>query len=149
VNIWAAFSSVGTFPLCIFQEILTAALFVNILEGHLITQATVFHGSEWFLVQDNDPKHTAKLTKAWIDKNMKQNRIDWPSQSQDVNPIKNLFARIKLELIKRNPKNIRNLKLQLLKIWERIDADFLRPYWASMPKRCQLVQESSGYKIKY
>ncbi|KAI6647445.1 hypothetical protein LOD99_12441 [Oopsacas minuta] len=48
VNICAAFSSVGTFPLCIFQEILTAALFVNILEGHLIHKQLFFMGLSGF-----------------------------------------------------------------------------------------------------
>ena len=73
IHIWAAFSSAGTFPLCIFRENLTAVIFCDILHAHLLQQARVLHGENWFLVQDNDPKHTAKITKAWMRENMPQN----------------------------------------------------------------------------
>ena len=149
INIWTGFSSMGTFPLCIFDENLTAVLFVKILEEHLLEQAKVFHQDEWFIVQDNDPKHTAKHTKAWMEQFMDKNRIDWPSQSPDLNPIENLFAWIKLELIKRKPKTKKELIVELTNVWAGIDGFFLHSYWNSMPKRCNLVLENNDYKIKY
>ena len=66
------------------------------------------------MVQDNDPKHTAKITKAWMRENMPQNTLDWPSQSPDVNPIENLFAWLKQELIKRSPVTLNALKGAIL-----------------------------------
>ena len=149
INIWAAFSSMGTFPLFMFTQILDAKLFVKILEVHLLAQASVFHKNNWFLVQDNDPKHTAKLTKAWMQEYMPGNRFEWPSQSPDINPIENIFAWIKQELVKRRAKNISDLKSQLTEVWESINADFLHNYWSSMPKRCNLVIENNGGKIDY
>ena len=44
VHVWAAFSSMETFPLCIFTQNLTGDLFVKIFEWHLIDQAETFHG---------------------------------------------------------------------------------------------------------
>ena len=149
IHIWAAFSSVGTFPLCIFTQNLDSSLFTKILEVHLLAQAKVFHNKEWVLVMDNDPKHTSKATKAWMNENMPNRRLEWPSQSPDVNPIENLFGWIKNELSKRSPKNISALKSELNDIWSNIDPVFLEPYWSSMPKRCRLLIDGDGYKIDY
>ena len=79
-----------------------------------------------------------QLPLAWMKENMPKNTFVWPSQSQDLNPIENLFAWIKYQLNRlphRRPKTIGELKKRLQKIWETIDPDFLRNYWESMQKR--------------
>ena len=63
INIWAAFSSAGTWSLCIFEQIMTGRLFVKIMGCHLLAQAHTFHLDKWFLVMDNDPKHTSKVSR--------------------------------------------------------------------------------------
>ena len=98
--------------LSVFTDILTAPLFINILV-HLLAQAHVFHQDKWFLVMDNDPKHTAKVSKAWMSNKIHGKRLDWPSQSPDVNPIENLFGWIKNELMKRGPRTIPSFKHEL------------------------------------
>ena len=55
LHIWAAFSSMGTFPLCVFTRNLDGQFFVEILKWHLLDQARAFHGDSWILNQDNDP----------------------------------------------------------------------------------------------
>ena len=152
IHIWATFSSCGTFPLCIFSQNLTGSSFCKILEWHLLDQAKVFHENKWFLVQDNDPKHSSNVAKAWMKEKMPKNTFIWPSQSPDLNPIENLLAWIKYQLNRlphKRPTTIGELKKRLQKIWENIDPDFLRPYWESMPKRCNMVLDNHGFKIKY
>ena len=89
INVWAAFCSMGVFPICIFKENMDSRLFIQIMEGYLLTQANVFFESNWRLAMDNDPKHTSRLIRDWIASNVPK-RI--PSQSPDLNPIENLFV---------------------------------------------------------
>ena len=81
VHIWAAFSSVGTFPLCIFTQNLTGLLYTKILDTDLLAQANVFHENKWGLVQDNHPKHTPKVVKNWMEVNMPKKLIMDKSKS--------------------------------------------------------------------
>ena len=128
---------------------MNAQLFVNILKWHLLVQAKVFHGNSWFLIEDNDPKHTSKLAKKWMTKNMPNKLLDWPSQSPDLNPIENLFAWMKHQLDRKRPKSIEALKSRIQELWDFLTPKFLEPYWKSMPRRCRMCVEEDGYFIKY
>ena len=104
----------------------------------------------------NGKRHSPKeissmvgVSKGWMEEKMPNKKIDWPSQSPDINPIENLFAWVKQTLIKRGPKNITELKEELTDVWENINADFLKNFWDSMPRRCQLVIDNNGHAIKY
>ena len=149
VHVWAAFSSMGTFPLCVFTQNMDTTLYLKILEWHLLRQAEAFHEKRWYLVQDNDPKHTSRLAKRWMDEKMPNKLLDWPSQSPDVNPIENIFGWLKYQLARSRPRTISELKAKLVNIWESLSPKFLEPYWKSMPKRCQMLLDNQGNKIKY
>ena len=148
IHVWAAFSSMGVFPLCIFTENMNTDIFIRILESHLLTQAHVFHEDHWRIVMDNDPKHTSKKTKAWVAEHV-PNIILWPAQSPDLNPIENLFGWVKQELLKQAPRTIPELKNKLEEIWTRIGPYFLKSYWESILRRCQMAIDKDGYPIKY
>lgn len=56
-------------------------------------------------MQDSDPKHASTLVKNWFP----AERIyifDWPEQSPDINPIKNLWNEVKTEIAKVYYKNM-------------------------------------------
>ena len=55
--------------------------FVEILKWHLLDQARAFHENSWFLIQDNEPKHTFRVAKTWMHRNMEKQMFDWPRQS--------------------------------------------------------------------
>ena len=127
INVWAAFSSIGVFPLCVFRENMNSQLFISIIEGHLLKQAEVFHGTDWRVVMDNDPKHTSLLSRQWIEENI-PNKMPLPSQSPDMNPIENPFGWLKQKLVKKGPKTIKQLKDMLEEIWSNVDPEFLSSY---------------------
>ena len=114
VHVWAAFSLMGTFPLCVFTQNLDTTLYLNVLECHLLQQAKVFHEEGWYLAQDVDPKHTSCLTKRWMVESIPKRFLDLPSQSTDVNSIESFFGWMKHHLSGACPKAIGELKEKLV-----------------------------------
>lgn len=58
---------------------------------------------------DNDPKHTSKSTNEWLHQK-KIKGLEWPSQSPDLNPIKNLWGDLMRAVHKRCPHNLTDLE---------------------------------------
>jgi DDE superfamily endonuclease len=58
--------------------------------------------------QDNAPCHTAKKVEACFARN-KVNVLEWPGNSPELNPIKNLWFRLKRIVRERHPTNKRQL----------------------------------------
>ena len=132
-----------------FTHNMNANMFLWLLRAHILSQAQVFHENEWWIVMDNDPKHTSKRIQIFSIENVQNKLPCWPSQSLDLTPIENLFAWMKSELLKIGPKTIFEYKESLEEIWENIQPEFLRPFCDSMTHRCKLFQHSKGHPIKY
>ncbi|KAK3517972.1 hypothetical protein QTP70_028539 [Hemibagrus guttatus] len=60
-------------------------------------------------IEDNDPKHTAKITKVWLRDNS-VNVLEWPRQSPDLNPIEHLWRDLKMVVNRRSPSNLMELE---------------------------------------
>ena len=87
---WGCLSAVGIGKLVRVEGKMDGAKYRDILEQNLYHSVCDLRLAWRFTFQqDNDPKHTAKATLEWF-KGKHVNVLEWPSQSPDLNPIKNL-----------------------------------------------------------
>ena len=68
---------------------------------------------------DNAPCHRAEKVQHWYGIH-KVERMDWPAQSPDFNPIENLWNRVSCIVGKNKPKTRRELIEQVIAAWFRV-----------------------------
>ena len=108
----------GATKICIFDGIMDADLYCNILETNLLPFIREKLPVHQFM-QDNDPKHTSGQAKAAFEEN---NINWWPTtpESPDLNPIEDMWHELKFYLeSKVKPCTKQELVDGIKKFWER------------------------------
>ncbi len=105
-------------------------------------------GRRFTFQQDNDPKHTAKITKEWLHNNS-VTVLEWPSQSPDLNPTEHLWRDLKMAVHQRLPSNLTELERICKEEWQRIPKSRCDKLVGSFPKRLIAVLNQKGASTKY
>ena len=127
VHVWAGISRHGATEICIFDGIMDADLFCNILESTLVPFIQEKLPDHRFM-QDNNPKHTSRRAQAFF----KEQKINWrgtPPESPDLNPIEDLWHELKFFLESK------------VKPWNKQElVDGIKKFWRKkvMPKKCAI-----------
>ncbi|KAK3572521.1 hypothetical protein QTP86_034309 [Hemibagrus guttatus] len=67
IMLWGCFSAAGTGRLVRMEGKMNSAMYRDILDENLLQSALDLGLGRWVILQqDNDPKHTAKITKEWL-----------------------------------------------------------------------------------
>ena len=127
---------------------MNAMLYKEILEDNLLQSAQQLCLCWGFVFQqDNDPKDTGKVIKAWFGDNI--DLLEWLSQSPGLNPIKNLWAELKRWVCAQSPKTLDDLGTCCMEEWDNIPAETCANAVVNYRKRLVEVIANKGHSIDY
>ena len=150
VHVWAGISRHGATEICIFDGIMDADLFCNILESTLVPFIREKLPDHRFM-QDNDPKHTSRRAQTFFE----EQNINWwrtPPESPDLNPIEDLWHELKFFLeSKVKPRSKQELVDGIKKFWrKKITPEKCAKYIDHvLHKAIPAVVEAEGAATKY
>lgn len=148
--IWSCMTEKGVGKLCILYQNVNSESYIHILENFLIPSIEVwFEDSPNFIFQDDNAScHRSKAVKDYLRHNGIKTMY-WPANSPDLNPIENLWAKVKLLINEKKPTNKEDLRHAIRQSWEEISPTNCKDLIESMPKRIKEVIRKRGAATKY
>lgn len=147
VMIWGAFTGTAKLDLVFMKpKQRTGSDFVEQvyntrLGPFLESQPTSFNA---ILMEDGAPVHRCLVSKAWREARSIE-KLDWPANSPDLNPIENVWGTMKQSIVAHEkPSTIDQMRITIQSAWDSITTEKLHSLVASMPARMQAVVDQNG-----
>ncbi len=146
IMLWGCFSAKGSGRLHRIEGRMDGAMYREILGNNLLPSVRELKmGRGWVFQHDNDPNHTARATKEWL-RNKHFKVLEWPSQSPDLNPIKNLLPE---KIAQRQPQNLKDLEKTCMEEWAKIPAAVSANLVKNYRKCLTSIIGNKGFCTKY
>ena len=157
------FSRNGVGPLVRIKGTMDAPQYRDILANHMLPYAQEIMPSNWFFLQDNDPKHTSNLLMGAL-RTLPDSRkvrlpgsfslncvrlLKHPAMSPDLNPIEHLWQIVKRKLGGKRFNSKDTLWEAVQEAWNSISIDTCISLSDSMPRRIHSIIASKGGPTKY
>ena len=105
--------------------------------------------STTIFMHDGAPCHRSKIVKKFLEENH-VTTLDFPGNSPDLNPNKNLWAKMKDLVAEKQPSGGKSIIETIKEVWvKKTSADCCNSLMASMPHRLQAVTKVKGGHAKY
>jgi transposase len=148
--IWGAISGYGKSKLAFMDRgRRTAVDYVDMVyRGPLLEMMKRVPGA--ILMEDGAMIHRSNAPKQWRELYMLE-KLNWPAQSPDLNPIENLWKQMK-DAVQMRPVSVRSppdMGVALAEIWEAIPVTAYISLIDSMPERLQAVIDAMGGSTRW
>lgn len=147
VMVWGCFSSCGVGDLVRIDGIMRKEEYKTILENNAVPSGLRLIGPGFVFQQDNDPKHSSKLCRGYLDQMQATSRLvnmEWPPQSPDLNPIELLWEELDRKVRERCPTSKESMWQCLKDNWEAISDKTIQKLIARLPRLVQMVKKRKG-----
>ena len=149
VHVWAGISTRGCTGICIFDGIMDAQVYKDILAQTLLPFLRDVYPNGHRFAQDNDPKHTSRAAQQFY----ATNNINWwltPPESPDINPIELVWHELK-EYLRREvkPHTKNELVCGIQTFWETVSVEKCRKYIGHLRKVIPRIIELDGAATGY
>ncbi|CAF2687660.1 unnamed protein product [Rotaria sp. Silwood2] len=132
------------------KRTLNSQRYIDLLQERIIPSIEQIYPNNDYIYQDDcDSIHRSKDVLEFIEKNIPDRimPMDQASKLDDVWPIENVWSIIRTKLMKKDYKDLSQVKTEIVKIWKNFDISLCFRMMSSIPKRLQAVIKQDGRRV--